>query len=198
MAPKKKQPEERQVLRSVFLSDTMDNALKKLCFRRSQSRSEWFQDAVRAAHDRLSPHFLIGARTTTKAEPEDVLDEGIIDAGLQAMRSVVGSGADANEGAGKEYALLSERLTVMAILKECAPETLAYDRWADKTISAARQEAGDTNGEMTQKELIASLLTKIATLRDDLDDAVGFAVQAGTWARERHPDAARRIEEGLE
>jgi hypothetical protein len=51
---------------------------------------------------------------------------------------------------------------------------------------------------MTQKELIASLLTKIAALRDDLDDAVGFAVQAGTWARERHPDAAGRIEEGLE
>jgi hypothetical protein len=198
MATRKKQePTEQGVLRTLYLSETLDHALQTLCFRRSQTRSEWIGDAVLAAAGRQKLPTSRHSQPVDPSAPEAVLDEKVIEAGLQAVRSLILLGDGSNEEAARENEALSDRLTVLAILEECAPEALSFDRWSNRTISAARLEAGDAQGAMTQKELIGALLAKISSLRSDLDDAVGFAVQAGSWARQRHPDTARRIEEGL-
>lgn len=180
-------------LKSLYLPESLDPVLRKLCFWRSQTPSEWMVDAIRAAEASSGPtRFRITADRSAPAVADTHADEEIISAGVAAMRGALKPAENSAVDDGLDDADTADRLAVVAVLKECAPETLSSDAWSERTISAARTEVGDEEGRMTQKDLLAALLKKIEGLRAELDDAVGFAVRAGEWAASRHPEAATR------
>lgn len=187
----KKQTEPMR-LKSLYLPESLDPVLRTLCFWRSQTPSEWMVDAIRAAEASSGPtRFRVTADRSAPAVADTHADEAVISAGVAAMRAAPKPVANSDDD-GLGDAAVADRLAVVAVLKECAPETLSSDAWSERTISAARTEVGDEEGRMTQKDLLAALLKKIEGLRAELDDAVGFAVRAGEWAASRHPEAATR------